>query len=264
MTKKSEPKKSAIAKPISLIKPDSNDVLPIKVQLELAKNFDNQKKQVSNDQKLSQTNQNKTSNNQTEKVSTDTLDTTTSDNSIIGEDGSANAKPVEKLSHDNINKKTFTTTMGGREVELIEELPTPSSIGEKRKPGRPKGTTKKALRLKATEKLALRLNKNSIFYFQVLSQSFSRTELEQYVKTLNNPTIAEKMAVDLLLDASNGEKKAVDRYWKISQNIAQKQQENSTKQPKSGTILDDILGEVEADVFGDIPEADLSDSPHPC
>lgn len=236
MTSKIEPKKSAIAKPISLTKPDSNDVLPLKVQIELAKNFDNKKKQISNDQKVSpqddQTSNNQTdSREKTEKVSTDTLDTTISDNSF---------------------------TMGDKKVEIIEEAPTPVLTGEKRKPGRPKGSTKKALRLKATEKLALRLNKNSIFYFQSLSQSFSRTELEQYVKTLNNPTIAEKMAVDLLLAASNGEKKAVDKYWQISQNIAKKQQENSPNKQKSGTILDDILGEVETDVFGDIPEADLS------
>ena len=100
-----------------------------------------------------------------------------------------------------------------------------------------------------------RLSKDSVFYAILYSQTFSREDLEQYVKTLDNPTIAEKIAIDLCLNAADGKKDALDRYWQILQKNQEKTQKSAQK-PINSSLLDDILTEVEGDVFGNIVEGE--------
>lgn len=163
---------------------------------------------------------------------------------------------TEKVSPGTLTPETEKVSQATTSATDVDGLVTPP----KRKRGRPRKVKNPIPVLPDVDTASKYLNKSSVFYLRLYSNLLT---LEQVRARLSDPckkTVAEQFALELLISAGNKKERDLNRYWNIISK-PDKATENAPKTPKNSTILDDILTSVEAEVFGDIPEADTMPTP---
>lgn len=91
------------------------------------------------------------------------------------------------------------------------------------------------------------------------SQMCDFGEVEKRFTGVERKTVAEFLALDLLMRTKKGDKDAQRTYWQIAQKNDEKMPKNDFFEPKNGTLLDDMLTEVEGVVFGEIVDKPPTD-----
>lgn len=246
------------------------------VSTTLTTEMDKQEQQLTSpltNQKLSNSD-NQTSNNQTTateaetRATTEVLSTTaeklshTTTSTSTGTGTSTEASTEASTDGERREEKVSPAT--GTETEKLSRTPaTNVPVGEvlpqKRKRGRPRKVKQPVPILPDTTTVSNYLNKHSIFYLHLFSNTLT---LEQVRARLSDPckkTVSEQLALELLANCGDKKPQDLNRYWNIISKTA-KIPDNSQKNAKSSNLLDDILTSVEAEVFGDIPEAEVQNS----
>ena len=167
----------------------------------------------------------------------------------VNMDGSKKVSDIEKVSH----------SAPDGDVVVEGEVLKP-----KRKRGRPKGSTKKDKEKKlqvvpSMKPSSVVLNRTSAFYVNLYSQMCDFGEVEKRFTGVERKTVAEFLALDLLMRTKKGDKDAQRTYWQIAQKNDEKMPKNDFFEPKNGTLLDDMLTEVEGVVFGEIVDKPPTD-----
>lgn len=150
---------------------------------------------------------------------------------------------LKKVSHD----KAQTDSL---EKDLT--ITTENITSVKRKRGRPR----KKVKAVPTPVISSRIGKNSVFYLQAYASSLTKNQLKAFriqAYQEENLTVAEEIALDLCCRAADGDQKALDKYWQIVQKEA-KTPQIPANTGTTGTLLDDILTEVEGVVWGEVVE----------
>lgn len=182
-----------------------------------------------------------------------TSTSTSTEASIDGERGKSGERREEKLSPATSTETEKLSRTTDTNVPVGEALP------QKRKRGRPRKVKQPVPILPDTTTVSNYLNKHSIFYLHLFSNTLT---LEQVRARLSDPckkTVSEQLALELLAGCGDKKQQDLNRYWNIISKTA-KIPDNSQKNAKSSNLLDDILTSVEAEVFGDIPEAEVQNS----
>lgn len=238
--------------------------------LDLDKNFDLPTSVVdpSNTQKTPTSNNQKNNQKKSKEYVKSTDNTSASSSSSSSRDG----------GDDNDNSRACSSRAGDSTVDqnevVVEKASHSAPDGDvvvegevlkpKRKRGRPKGSTKKDKEKKlqvvpSMKPSSVVLNRTSAFYVNLYSQMCDFGEVEKRFTGVERKTVAEFLALDLLMRTKKGDKDAQRTYWQIAQKNDEKMPKNDFFEPKNGTLLDDMLTEVEGVVFGEIVDKPPTD-----
>lgn len=191
---------------------------------------------------------------------------------------SASSSSSRDGGDDNDNSRACSSRAGDSTVDqnevVVEKVSHSAPDGDvvvegevlkpKRKRGRPKGSTKKDKEKKlqvvpSMKPSSVVLNRTSAFYVNLYSQMCDFGEVEKRFTGVERKTVAEFLALDLLMRTKKGDKDAQRTYWQIAQKNDEKMPKNDFFEPKNGTLLDDMLTEVEGVVFGEIVDKPPTD-----